>query len=292
MTRTERAYFENGSLRGETTFDEYGLPHGIDHNWHENGILASECPYKHGRIDGVAKQWNDRGELLGSFEMHNGTGIYRMWHPNGQLMIEFPSVDGLRHGREIIFDFDGNFLGTTYWINDRKVSKKKYQEACVKDPTLPRYDDDKTIKQMRASSWYFSKSNEPAKLTSKTNKDAKLEKDDFCLRLLKGTAVREALSWLMEHDDSSFRSVGETTNQDESIKFVKRLYQQGAAAVHAVEIDGEGDEPQNTGKLIIELPQNEKKREGLFKACGTIAKRMGFDPEPDVGQQYIFLMLD
>ena len=295
MTTIKRSYYDNGILRYEGAIDENGSLHGLIRTWHKNGVPEFEFPYDHGKLNGIAKQWNARGELLGSFEMINGTGLKRVWHENGHLVMEYPTVAGALNGRQIIFGDDGDFLEATYWIKNRKVSKKKYQEACEKDSTLPRYDDDKALKRMRASSsWFFKeeRQTQPATPPLKKDDDAKVKADEFCQRLLNGPGVREALSWLEEHDDPLFRSVGEATDQEESIKFVKKLYRQGAVAVHAVEIDGEADEPQNTGKLVIELPQEVEGRKKLFKSCGTIAKKQGFDPETDIGQQYLFLMLD
>ncbi len=96
----------------------------------------------------------------------------------------------------------------------------------------------------------------------------------------------------MQQTRQPSRSLGEATGQDESIRLVKELYALGAVTVHAVEIDGAPSEDQNTGRLVIELPQEQGMRDKLMKYCGESARELGFDPDPDVGQRYLFLMLD
>jgi len=40
------------------------------------------------------------------------------------------------------------------------------------------------------------------------------------------------------------------------------------------------------------LPKDDETREKLLQFCGRLARKLGFDPDPDVGQRYILLMLD
>ena len=56
----------------------------------------------------------------------------------------------------------------------------------------------------------------------------------------------------------------------------------------SVEPSGE----QIAGKLIIELPQAQDKREQVFSLCDEIAENTGFSAELDCGQRYRLLMLD
>ena len=280
MNEVRRAYYPDGSIRGEVTLVD-GVPEGVSRDWHPNGILASELTLRHGIPEGVGKQWNEKGELLGTYEIKDGTGIQRIWYPNGPLMGEFPWLHGTFNGRSRAYYEDGELAKDTYWLDDQKVSKRRYMEACQHNPELPRYDEPK-----RPARKPRRKKKTPDPRAGPTTPS-----DEFELQLLAGAAVREALVWLEETREPS-RSLGEATGQDESIRFVKELYDLGAVTVHAVEIDGVPTEDQNTGKLVIELPQDQEKRDKLLDFCGELAEEQGFDPVPDVGQRYLFLMLD
>jgi len=61
----------------------------------------------------------------------------------------------------------------------------------------------------------------------------------------------------------------------------KSIYDCGARIVYVFDIDGKPDEEQNSGRLLIELPDRPKERKALLQICGEIAARQGFDPESD-----------
>jgi hypothetical protein len=280
----ERSYYDDGNLRAEGELLDGVVPHGVHRQWHPNGVLAMETPYDHGIIDGTFKQWNDKGELIVQCEITKGTGVLRQWHPNLNGYGELPFVGGKMTGRQRTLFDDGEISGEVYWLEDRKVSKKRYLEACRKNPTLPRYEDDAPTRRNRP----------PKKQTAKSEEHHAAipnELDGLAVKLLHGTRVHEALSWLEESREPS-RSLGEATDQDESTRLVKKLYRLGAVGVHAVEIAGEATEDQNTGRVVIELPQDQERRSKLLKFCGKLARDMGFDPDTDVGQRFVLVMID
>ncbi len=279
MTDVKQSFHDNGAIAAEVTEIE-GVPHGVTRHWHPNGVPAMEIPMSRGIIDGTVKQWNDKGELLGSCDVIKGNGVYRMWHQNGQLMGETSMVDGKWTGRQLAYFDTGELAGETYWLENEKVSKKRYLEVCKQNPNLPRYEDKPQNNVKNAAE------KKAVKLPAQSQPP-----DELPLNLLRGPRVREALAWLKESRKPS-RSLGEATGQDESIRLVKELYDLGAVAVHAVEIDGKADEDQNTGRIIVELPQDQQQRENLLKFCGDMAREAGFDPESDLGQRYVLLMLD
>jgi hypothetical protein len=280
MSNVERAYYDDGTLRAEGVLAD-GAPHGLHRHWHPNGVLAMEVPYDHGIIDGMVKQWNDKGKLVATSELKKGTGVLRTLHSEQGLDGEMTYVDGKLTGRQLTYFDDGELAGATYWLENEKVSKKRYLEACKQNPNLPRYEDEP---QTRAK-------NPAQKKAVKLPNHQSQPLDELPLKLLQGPRVREALSWLEESRHPS-RSLGEATGQDESIRLVKELYSLGAATVHAVEIDGGADEDQNTGRIVIELPQDKQQRENLLKFCGDLSREAGFDAETDLEQRYVLLMLD
>ena len=116
--------------------------------------------------------------------------------------------------------------------------------------------------------------------------------DAFVERFLDSPNTKEALSWLRAASESDFRSVGEHETTEESIALIEEVYDAGAAEVLAVEIDEYPDEGQNTGKLVIKLPDDTNARQRVFAWVGEIAQSQGFDAEQDSGQSYLFVMLD
>ena len=116
--------------------------------------------------------------------------------------------------------------------------------------------------------------------------------DEFMQSILHDPNKQEALRWLKGGREGDFRSVGELGTNEESIALIQRIYDAGAVEVIAVRIDEYPGEGQNTGKLVIKLPDEPELRQGLFALAGGIAQRLGFDPEQDTGQTYLFLMLD
>lgn len=111
--------------------------------------------------------------------------------------------------------------------------------------------------------------------------------DDFCAQLLR-QGYRDARDWLRESPE---HTLGVMENQ-ESLDFISAVYQLGAAGVYAVEIDPYAGSAENTGKMVLELPAEPASRAGVFKWAAKIAHEQGFDAYSDVGQRYIFLMLD
>jgi hypothetical protein len=60
----------------------------------------------------------------------------------------------------------------------------------------------------------------------------------------------------------------------------------------AVKIDRYPDGEENTSKLVISLPKEKAARKKLFGWAADRAEEQGYDPEPDVGQKDLFVMLD
>ena len=288
MLRTERIVQEDGSVVTRFFYDSgaIGEAHvykaeerGVSRHWHPNGVLASEKTIQGGIIEGVASYWNDRGELVDSFEIRNGSGVWRIWELDEQSRwyryIECRTINNMKIGRQLVYSDHGTTAIEAYWINDKKISKKRYFKACDHDPNLPRYDWEPPV---------------PPPPPKEPRPPAKVS-DDLPLELLKGPAVREALAWLEESCEPS-RSLGEGTTQASSLRLVKKLYSLGAVNVHAVEIDGEPQDDQNAGKLVVELPQEAASRKRLLQYSGRLARKLGFEPDHDTGQRYVFLMLD
>jgi hypothetical protein len=117
----------------------------------------------------------------------------------------------------------------------------------------------------------------------------KEQKDEFCLNLINNTASAEVLSWLRNRNKQ--RNLGVLGSTEKSIEFIEEVFDAGAAQVFAVEIDDE-DDFENTGKLCIELLDDPFLRTRILDWTGKIAEEQGYEQEPDIGQRYVFVMLD
>jgi hypothetical protein len=107
----------------------------------------------------------------------------------------------------------------------------------------------------------------------------------------------EAREWLQTGRKRGFALVtlGELDSTKESLALVEQAYAAGAIQVTAVEIDNYPDFMggcQNTGRLVITLPDAPSERVEVLSWAGEIAEEQGFDAETDTGQRHVLVMLD
>jgi hypothetical protein len=274
--RIERAYHENGQLQWEGSFNEDKLE-GPNRQWHDNGVLSSETFFEGNLEHGIARQWDRNGKLLGEYRMNHGTGISKKWYENGQLERENSEVCGKWCGRFRCWFEDGEVIATNYYIANSKVSKKKYIEACKKDPTLPRYEDNESDPEEPEIIGSYQKRKTPA---------SELERHrhtEFINKFLRKPNRGEARQWLKGDEN---RWIGEMSHED-SVEFVEDGYKAGATKIIAVDIDDE-----TTDRLIVYPPSAGTKREQVFMWNNKHAQEMGFDPDEDWGQNELFIYFD
>ncbi|MCU0755053.1 MAG: hypothetical protein MUE46_08025 [Xanthomonadales bacterium] len=116
----------------------------------------------------------------------------------------------------------------------------------------------------------------------------KPDPDADCLELLAHEHA-EVRDWLRRKRKST---LGVIQTHAESRSFIDALYKLGVPQVFAVEIDKYPGGMENTGKLVIELPVDPAARASVFDWAAVIAQELGFDGKSDVGQKYLFVMLD
>jgi hypothetical protein len=107
--------------------------------------------------------------------------------------------------------------------------------------------------------------------------------------LLHQSGAREAGSWLKS--GKGLYSLGELTPAG-SVRLINTIYRAGAVTVTAVEIRVYPDGSENTGKLVLTLPDDPLQRTAVFDWEAKQARKRGFCPAKDVGQHYLFAMLD
>lgn len=161
-----RSHWEESGNRGAVWAFDGDLQHGPHREWYDNGQLAHETFYWHGKEHGVSRRWDYEGNLIGTYTMVHGTGLDLWYQAAGDLSEERRYVDGLRHGferwyfnfvEESILSQEGHFKNgeehgifrnwnakggmrrgyPQYFVNGKKVSKRVYLAACKHDPFLP-----------------------------------------------------------------------------------------------------------------------------------------------------------
>jgi antitoxin component YwqK of YwqJK toxin-antitoxin module len=140
--------------------------HGLFRTWHDNGNLCTSGFYIDGREHGITKQYDYEGNLIGSYEMHHGTGVDLWYSAKNIISEERYFKNGKRHGYERWWNNDNKTVGREqhfkddvehgiyrewnkkkslspgfpqYYVNGQKVSKKQYLKACTQDDFLPKF---------------------------------------------------------------------------------------------------------------------------------------------------------
>ena len=83
----------------------------MSRTWHENGLLAAEVPFVHGRKHGLFRAWDKEGRLAseGRYSEAQEDGRWRHWE-EGHLESETEYVGGKLHGYSIDYDEFGTVI--------------------------------------------------------------------------------------------------------------------------------------------------------------------------------------
>src|SRR5262249_132778 len=109
--------------------------------------------------------------------------------------------------------------------------------------------------------------------------------------LLKSPKSKEVLAWLQGGAPDA-RTLGELPTTEPPLALANELYSFGATQATAVEIDPYISDRENTGRLVISLPESQIARAKLFAWNAEHARELGFDPDEDTGQRHLLVMLD
>jgi hypothetical protein len=107
-------YHSNGKLRTDVHLDSSGRYHGEAKKFYESGQLKSQTTYQHGVIQ-YAKQYHENGNLEMEFPYKNGkkNGLRKKYWENGQLQSQMTYVNGEPKADLIEYDKSGEKV-TTY----------------------------------------------------------------------------------------------------------------------------------------------------------------------------------
>jgi hypothetical protein len=133
--------YADGKLIGS-----YRMKHGtgVDLWYWSKGCLAEERYYQDGKRHGFERWWGDNKTVWqeSHFHMDLEHGIFREWNSEGKLRRGFPQ----------------------YFIQGRKVTRRKYLSAATSDATLPRFAEKDNSPRRSLPSKFMSLSNNDAAL--------------------------------------------------------------------------------------------------------------------------------
>jgi antitoxin component YwqK of YwqJK toxin-antitoxin module len=99
-----------------------GKRHGVQREWHPNGVPKNQAPYNQGQMDGLFQHWDEQGRLVGRYEMRGGRGTCKLYDSQGTLVLEQEFFNSMRNGltmeispiskrRSITWTKDGETVG-------------------------------------------------------------------------------------------------------------------------------------------------------------------------------------
>lgn len=131
----------------------------------------------------------------------------------------------------------------------------------------------------------------PQPMTRERSENAKLLTKKVIGKLLADPAKEDLFSWLKAGTKDAPRTLGELRSPAASLKLALRIYRAGPKKIWAVEIQ-KGAEFQNTGRLVVVLPEAQAARAATFNVVNALSAKQGFDPTPDWGQKHALVTLD
>jgi hypothetical protein len=214
---------------------------------------------KDGVRHGVCKQWNDKGALLGTFEMSMGTGISKQWFQNGQIEFEASIVNESFTGRLRRWSEAGELVQETFFLKNKILSEDEYDRARQSDASLPSYPE-------------RPGETSPVLIGDRSRRRSH---ERLVARLL-SSRTASAMEWLKTDSTNSKKTLAEL-NTAKSIALVTAFYDAGAVDVLAVDIDEDPKGNVNADKLVIILPTDQEKRQAIRKLCAR--RKLQFSPD-------------
>ena len=133
----KRDYHSNGNLWIEIPYKN-GDKEGIEKWYYENGNLNIETPYKNGKEEGIEKWYYWNGSLRTETPYKNGRlkGIAKAYYENGSLQAETQFKNHGIHGDMKIYTEDGKLLALLKIENGEFTSGKCFNDKVLTDKEI------------------------------------------------------------------------------------------------------------------------------------------------------------
>lgn len=96
-----------------------GKKHGVQREWHPNGALKMEMPYRDGIMEGTVKLWDSSGALVSQYVMAEGSGTAVVYDSDGRVVKEEHFKDNQRDG--FCMEHLRTKVDFTRWQNGRLI---------------------------------------------------------------------------------------------------------------------------------------------------------------------------
>jgi hypothetical protein len=236
----------------------------IERHYYEDGTLKEEIEYRDGARspNGIWRQWHPNGQLAGEFFLEHNVyvnGTNRTWYPDGRLQHECTYVNG-------------------------KITKQAMYMPTGRPIPMPEDTNRSRLKKA------ISRASNALPKRARKASDEEAAQDRTFIEGLLASKTAPAAEWLRKGHVVAKRTLGEM-GPELSIEFVDALLGLGAVEVLAVEVeDIPGTDGQTSNHLVVRLPGPEA-RARVLAFCGVIAVDEGFDAPDDTGQDWEFLKL-
>ena len=276
-TKVERTHYRSGQIRQELPYCD-GQLHGTVRTWHKSGVLALEEPYVEGRLHGVCRQWSEDGKLLGSYKMVQGSGVRKKWHDNGQISLETTIAEGEFKGRTRTWLRDGTLVFEESLSEGDTTQNQRSRSAVLVD-----------VGAAKSGSAHRA-------VASKKGPDLDSQEHGlFVQGLLEKPNHAEARKWLEETSPHPGRRLlGHFGSQAQASQFIEELYATGAVSVVAADLYSNARDDQFCDRLLVQLPSDKAKRNGIRQMCQRLCatSKAAFQPDHDIGETHLYLLLD
>ena len=95
-----------------------------DISYYDNGQKQYDIEYKNNKIDGIAKYWDEKGNIINEVHYVNDKfhGKWTGFYPNGNVSHIIHYYYGEKHGKEIWYYESGNIKSSITYQYDKIVS--------------------------------------------------------------------------------------------------------------------------------------------------------------------------
>jgi hypothetical protein len=181
------------------------------------------------------------------------------------------------------------FIVQMFYFDDRQISKKRYDEKCRRDPSLPRFEDKKPTNNVGNFIRHLRREQREQAKSGTTPEQVQYQKwfDEQRKADSKLKSSSEAIRWLKTHGE---KELGEMTKQ-EALRLVRKLYSNGAVKIWAIGIEHDSDGSEYSRELIVKLPKDAQKRGKIYNLCIDPARPADSGPAIFTGRDYMSVSL-